>query len=473
MLRSLLAGPSARNAVASTSKLPAAAAAICWCQRPFSSSRRRQNAAETLQAAGEALTPAQVLQHGQEPFATSIDTHFETAEVHLPLTQWPVESSDESQYVSLPAAVFDSPPRPDILHQCVRAHLASLRQGTARTKNRAEVRGSQKKIMRQKGTGKARVGDRHSPIRRGGGRAFPKRPKDWSLGLNRKVWEMGVRTALSERWRRGELLVIPQSPTYDTVSTRELVASLHSPALAAVPQTGLAPSHRTVPKVLFLLSELDPNMEHSARNLQPQGVNVLDVRDVDVYPLLLGSRVVLDIGAAQYLSTRFGKSNIQEILSQQLEELRFRDDEQTFDGEESEEVIELAEDESAVDEIEYEQLTDEVKIVYWENQISTATANGDIGLASYAQSMHDSILAESANGDGQTSPESQGRGVKDQDVVVEGEEAGVQEQRHPEDPLKPAAEDKGEAIRQEMDKAAKKQKDNVESEDRPSAKEVL
>lgn len=144
--------------------------------------------------------------------------------VHLPLTEWPfpvastasIPSPADPQtveppattspaYVTLPAHVFASPSRPDILHRCVVTHLSNLRQGTARTKNRAETKGSNRKIMRQKGTGKARVGDIRSPIRRGGGRAFPKRERDWTLGLNRKVWELGVRTALSERWRRGEV----------------------------------------------------------------------------------------------------------------------------------------------------------------------------------------------------------------------------------------------------------------------------
>lgn len=156
--------------------------------------------------------------------------------VHLPLTLWPrrrrqqpetrtslqdeaenttpdsksVPEVDPDVYtsiVSLPSDVFHVPHRPDVLHQCVVAHLASLRQGTARTKNRAEVRGSNRKLHRQKGTGRARVGDAASPTRRGGGRAFPKRQRDFSKDLNDKVWKLGLRSALSERWRRGDVRV--------------------------------------------------------------------------------------------------------------------------------------------------------------------------------------------------------------------------------------------------------------------------
>lgn len=145
----------------------------------------------------------------------------EPAFVHLPLTRWPkgaaqdggggitssssTSTTDNNILITLPSDIFHAPSRPDILHQCVVAHLAGLRQGTAHTKNRAEVRGSNRKLQRQKGSGRARTGDVASPIRRGGGRAFPKRQRDFSIGLNTKVWKMGIRTALSERWRRGEV----------------------------------------------------------------------------------------------------------------------------------------------------------------------------------------------------------------------------------------------------------------------------
>jgi len=155
---------------------------------------------------------------------TSTIAPIEPAFVHLPLTRWPRGASIDGMteattnpssssstttrpqdiLITLPSDIFHAPSRPDILHQCVVAHLAGLRQGTAHTKNRAEVRGSNRKIQRQKGSGRARVGDVASPIRRGGGRAFPKRQRDFSLGLNSKVWKMGVRTALSERWRRSK-----------------------------------------------------------------------------------------------------------------------------------------------------------------------------------------------------------------------------------------------------------------------------
>jgi len=494
MLRTLLAGSSrAASATASTSS----SSSLCWCQRAISTTASASSeivaryptpgALENAPIAralvfGANRPPGPGLTRLGPPVENDPEEVFAVREVHLPVTPWPESHIDAkllppSTVVALPEYVFDSPARPDILHQCVRAHLSSLRQGTARTKNRAEVRGSQRKIMRQKGTGKARVGDAHSPIRRGGGRAFPKRQKDWTLGLNRKVWELGVRTALSERWRRGELTVIPASPGYDTVSTRELVSSLHSPVLAMVPVTSLAPSHKTVPKVLFLLSEVDPNFVNSARNLETSGVRVMDVRDVDIYPLLLGSRVVLDIDAAQILCDRFGKSDINDKMTKHFTGYEAGYEPDSMD-ERNIDVDNLNEYEL----YEYERYSAKHGGEGWERQANAAQASNDAVMSVLTQSMQSTTLGSSTaeqsasdggSRDGQTSSETDG-GIKEQDVVIEGEEAGVQEKRHPEDPLQPGADqDKGDAIRNEMDTAAKQQKKVIDSEDRPNAKDVL
>ncbi len=81
------------------------------------------------------------------------------------------------------------------------------RQGTASTKTRWEVSGSHKKLYAQKGTGRARVGDKQSPLRRGGGKTFGPHPRDFATRLPRKVYDLAWRTALSYRYRRGELVV--------------------------------------------------------------------------------------------------------------------------------------------------------------------------------------------------------------------------------------------------------------------------
>ncbi|MCJ1230095.1 54S ribosomal protein, mitochondrial, partial [Toensbergia leucococca] len=107
-----------------------------------------------------------------------------------------------------PANHLHLPLRRDILHRAVVFEGDATRQGTASTKWRDQVHGSGRKIRPQKGTGKARLGDRKSPMLRGGGVAFGPHPRDFSTKLPRKIYDLAWRTALSYRYRRGELILI-------------------------------------------------------------------------------------------------------------------------------------------------------------------------------------------------------------------------------------------------------------------------
>jgi len=107
-----------------------------------------------------------------------------------------------------PAAFLDVPLRKDILHRAVIYEGDKTRQGTASTKWRDEVHGSGRKMRPQKGTGKSRMGDKKSPILRGGGAAFGPKPRDFSTKLPRKIYDLAWRTALSYRYRKGELIVV-------------------------------------------------------------------------------------------------------------------------------------------------------------------------------------------------------------------------------------------------------------------------
>jgi len=256
--------------------------------------------------------------------------------------------------------------------------------------------------MRQKGTGKARVGDRQSPIRRGGGRAFPKIPKDWSLGLNRKVFELGLRVALSERWRRGELTIIPETPSLPNISTRELLESISQQPLAD-----------TWKDSLFLLSEITDTFGLSARNLPK--VSVKEVEDVDVYSLLQGKRVILDMKAVQQLEQRLNVKDAYKKVVKDMSRLR---------------------------------------------------------LEGGAIRGYDFSASQEKPGDNSNNPDG---GIKKRDVVIEQEEAPVQEQRH-DDPLAGQTSkkvDKGDAIREEMENLSKQEPNTVQSEDSPSLKDVI
>lgn len=100
------------------------------------------------------------------------------------------------------------PMRRDILHRAVVFEGDATRQGTASTKWRKDVHGSGRKIRPQKGTGRARLGDRKSPMLRGGGVAFGPHPRDFSTGLQKKVYDLAWRTALSYRYKKGELIIL-------------------------------------------------------------------------------------------------------------------------------------------------------------------------------------------------------------------------------------------------------------------------
>lgn len=101
------------------------------------------------------------------------------------------------------------PLRKDLLHKAV-IYEANNERGfsPANSKHRFDVRGSKRKVRPQKGTGHARLGDASSPMLVGGGRAFPKKPRDWSTELPRKVYDIAWRTALSYRYRKGQLIIV-------------------------------------------------------------------------------------------------------------------------------------------------------------------------------------------------------------------------------------------------------------------------
>lgn len=123
-------------------------------------------------------------------------------------TVYKFPTMEPSRFAHYSANHLHLPLRRDILHRAVIFEADATRKGTASTKWRDDVHGSGKKIRRQKGTGQARLGDKKSPMLRGGGVAFGPHPRDFSTKLPRKLYDLAWRTALSYRYRRGELIVV-------------------------------------------------------------------------------------------------------------------------------------------------------------------------------------------------------------------------------------------------------------------------
>lgn len=117
-------------------------------------------------------------------------------------------SMEPLRFTNYPANGLHLPLRRDILHRAIVFEGDATRQGTASTKWRGDVHGSGRKIRPQKGTGRARLGDKKSPMLRGGGVAFGPHPRDFSTKLPRKIYDQAWRTALSYRYRRGELIIV-------------------------------------------------------------------------------------------------------------------------------------------------------------------------------------------------------------------------------------------------------------------------
>jgi len=188
--------------------------------------------------------------------------------------------------LELADAVFNAPVNEHLLYESVRHYLAGKRRGTAKTKVRAEVAGSGKKLWRQKGTGRARMGSIRSPLWRHGGTTHGPVPRDYSYRLNRKMVLGALRSALSAKLRDGELKVVAGWTLADH-KTRTMAGVLRR-----------LEAQRTV--LLVNTPEANRNLELGSRNLP--GVKLVATRDVTTYDLLAHKTVLLSEAAAKKLS---------------------------------------------------------------------------------------------------------------------------------------------------------------------------
>ncbi|MBW0495479.1 hypothetical protein O181_035194 [Austropuccinia psidii MF-1] len=262
---------------------------------------------------------------------------------HVVLNKFKINQPDEKNFENnlvLPISkfVFDQGYRQDILHRCVVFERSLMRSGSANTKTRSEVAMSGKKLRPQKGTGRARLGDASSPTLRKGGVAFGPKPKDWAQGLQRKVWELGLRIVLSQRWRDGRLIVVDQFDMDGRHEASQQLANLlksrgwtsavliaggnwgsqsegwKSPGLLRealsrshlitdgirLGQTGSLWQDLQRAKILPVLNSID--LAHPA-DLRPGKPHPCDSKPpaIGIYHLLLRKYIILDLAALQHL----------------------------------------------------------------------------------------------------------------------------------------------------------------------------
>lgn len=186
--------------------------------------------------------------------------------------------------IEVAATWFDAPANEALVHQVVVGHLTNRRAGTASTKTRAEVRGGGRKPWRQKGTGRARVGDRRNPLWRHGGIAHGPRPRQYRHRTPRKMRRAALRCALTSKREAGEVLALEAIAVQDP-RTRDMAAVMDRLDLAG--------------KILWVLGERDQALELSLRNLP--GVSVALSNELNAYSVLSASRLVFTRAALERL----------------------------------------------------------------------------------------------------------------------------------------------------------------------------
>jgi large subunit ribosomal protein L4 len=184
-------------------------------------------------------------------------------------------SGGDAGSVELDDAVFGVEPNVGVMHQVVTAQLAAARAGTQSTLTRAEVRGGGSKPWRQKGTGRARQGSSRSPHWRGGGVALGPKPRDYRQRTPKKMVQLALRSALSDRAADGRVIVVDRW-TLTTPRTKEAKA-----ALAALGVSG---------RVLVVLDRDDHAAYKSLRNLPD--VEVILAGELNAYDILCSDWVV-------------------------------------------------------------------------------------------------------------------------------------------------------------------------------------
>ncbi len=175
-----------------------------------------------------------------------------------------------------------------LLHDAVVMYEANRRVGTVQTKSRGMVTGSTKKLFRQKGTGRARAGNARTPVRRGGGHAFGKKPRDFGYRLPRKSLRLATKMALLSKFQDEQAVLLSQWDCSEP-KTKVVAQSLKSLGVAGG-------------SVLLATDGVDANLWRSARNIE--GVRVLPAGDLNAWDLLRHRNLVVTVAAMDQLLGR-------------------------------------------------------------------------------------------------------------------------------------------------------------------------
>ena len=202
-----------------------------------------------------------------------------------------ITGKDTGRKVELSSEVFGIEPNDHAIYLDVKQYLANQRQGTHKSKERAEISGSTRKIKKQKGTGTARAGSIKSGVFRGGGRMFGPRPRSYSFKLNKNLKRLARKSALSIQTNDKNLVVI-EDFNFDTPKTKNFVDVLKALDL-------------DTKKSLFVLGDENANVYISSRNLKNS--KVIKASEINTYGVLNANKVVITEGSLEGINTNLSK----------------------------------------------------------------------------------------------------------------------------------------------------------------------
>jgi large subunit ribosomal protein L4 len=194
-----------------------------------------------------------------------------------------IKGKKTGRAVELPAEIFEIEPNDHAIYLSVKQFLAARRQGTHKVKTRLEVKGSSKKLHKQKGTGGSRKGNIRNPLYKGGGTIFGPKPRDYDFKLNRKVKDLARMSALAHKAKDNAIIIV-EDIQLEAPKTKEFTGILKELKL-----------HDK--KALFILPEYNDNLHLSLRNLPD--VEGMLLSDMNTYDIVNADILVLSEAAAK------------------------------------------------------------------------------------------------------------------------------------------------------------------------------
>src|SRR5690606_21073861 len=202
-----------------------------------------------------------------------------------------INGKETGRKVKLSKAVFGIEPNNHAVYLDVKRYLANQRQGTHKSKERAEIAGSTRKIKKQKGTGTARAGSSKNPLFKGGGRVFGPRPKDYTQKLNKNLKRLARKSALSIKAKEKSIVVL-EDFNFDAPKTKDFINLLKALGIENK-------------KSLFVLGDINNNVYLSSRNLK--GSEVVTNSGLSTYKIINANNIVLLEGSLEGIESNLSK----------------------------------------------------------------------------------------------------------------------------------------------------------------------